>query len=131
MIFDHLVGFDNEVQAQTDPVVGNFYVEGVWQSDICFPGQRAWDPDYDSISSVTDPITGIDIETVIHQYFPYWYITVSLPEVSQEIQDHPTCRLIWDRINQIVIFSSQPPGQMRKLQLEPVPAGSQFPIVEP
>jgi hypothetical protein len=52
-MIDHLMTFANEEAAKADPVVGSYFANGEWKSDICVPGVFVWAPASNTIG--TDP----------------------------------------------------------------------------
>jgi len=52
-MIDHLMTFASEAAAKADPVVGSYFANGEWRSDICVAGVFVWAPASNSIG--TDP----------------------------------------------------------------------------
>lgn len=114
-MIDHLIRFNSEAEAKSDPIVGKYYDEG-WRGDCCFPGQQVWRPEDDTV------VEG----DIAHHPLPYWYITVALETESEELRNHSTCMLVWDRDKNECLYSALPLEELRTYSISPVPAGSNY-----
>lgn len=134
-MIDHLLAFDSEVTAQSDSIVGAYWVSdsqgaGTWRSDVCIPGVFVWAPTLDIIT--TDPITGFSI--VNHTpYDNQWRIVIALPQQDMVLSGSAACELVADRdaANKglpFILQSNLSDSDLEQLLLEPVFAGSNYPF---
>lgn len=122
-MIDHLIRFNSEVEAKADPVVGAYWSEdGGWRGDCCFAGQRVWRPQDDTVE--TDPESGA--EYPVSHPLPYWYITICMDAVDDELSGHHGCMLVWDADADQPISSALPLEQLSEYALSPVPAGRTY-----
>lgn len=123
-MIDHLIRFNSEAEAKADPVVGAYWSEeGGWRGDCCFPGQRVWRPQDDTVE--TNPESGA--EYAVNHPLPYWYITISLPNVDYDLAEHSACMVVWNVIANELIYSPFMLEQLGEFRLSPAPSGRNYP----
>lgn len=117
-MIDHLIRFNSEAEAIADPVVGQYWSEeGGWRGDCCFPGQQVWRPQ--------DNTSGEDGNSVTHP-LPYWYVTVSLSQVSTDLRNHASCMIVWDTDADVSVYTAIPPESLLDYRLSPLPADRRY-----
>ena len=122
-MIDHLIRFDSEADAIADPVVGAYWSEeGGWRGDCCFPGQKVWRPEDDTVA--IDPESGA--EYAITHPLPYWYVTVSLSQVSTDLRNHASCMIVWDTDVDVSVYTAIPPESLLDYRLSPLPADRRY-----
>lgn len=87
MSIENVFLFPNEDVARADPVVGAYFVDGVWRADVCVTNLRAWDSRQD--------VTDADGNTT-HTYWPGWRICIGTGAVLSEFSNHPNLVLMSD-----------------------------------
>lgn len=87
MSIENVFLFLNEDVARADPVVGAYFINGVWRADVCVHNLRAWD----SRQDVTDADGNIT-----HTYWPGWRICIGSEDVLPEFSEHPHLVLMSD-----------------------------------
>lgn len=136
-MIDHLIRFNTEADAIADPVVGQYHYAdneaSGWRGDICITGQVCWQTSADTTSTVTD-IDGNPQQVTTHTYLPYWYITISKPELDMDLRNHPACMLVADRSAAqaknpgFILYTPIPAAMLNDYNVSPMPMGSNYPF---
>lgn len=119
-MIDHLIRFDTEDDAKADQIIGSYWsAEAGWRGDICFPCRV--------FTETTEN------EITVRQYLPYWYLWLALPELDTTVTALPHCmvaadREAADRGEPFIKHSTIPPEDLGLYHVEPVIAGSNYPL---
>jgi hypothetical protein len=128
-MIDHLMTFANEEAAKADPVVGSYFANGEWKSDICVPGVFVWAPASNTIG--TDP-NGYSY-IVRRAYDANWRVIIAKAAPDASLLSLPSCHLVADREaatagRPFILQSILGEAQLAELALEPMFAGSSYPF---
>jgi hypothetical protein len=128
-MIDHLMTFTNEEAAKADPVVGSYFVNGEWRSDICVAGVFVWAPAGNTVG--TDPNGTSYI--VRHAYDTKWRVIIAKGTPDPSLSSLPSCHLVTDREAAaaglpFILQSILSEAQLAELALEPTFAGSSYPF---
>ena len=128
-MIDHLMTFASEAAAKADPVVGSYFANGEWRSDICVAGVFVWAPARNSIG--TDP-NGTSY-VVRQSYDTNWRIIIAKAAPDPTLLSLPSCHLVADREaaaagRPFILQSILSEAQLAELALEPTFAGSSYPF---
>jgi hypothetical protein len=128
-MIDHLMTFANEEAAKADPVVGSYFANGEWKSDICVPGVFVWAPASNTIG--TDPNGNSYI--VRRAYDANWRVIIAKAAPDASLLSLPSCHLVADREaatagRPFILQSILGEAQLAELALEPMFAGSSYPF---
>ena len=118
MTLDHLLRADDEAAMRA--ALPGYWIapyddmpDGAWRGDVCIPHAQVYVRDGDT-----------------REYFPGWFIIVSLPALSTALRDLPgnACRLIANREAAQVVYVAPDitPGALAAAVIEPLFAGSQY-----
>jgi hypothetical protein len=128
-MIDHLMTFANEEAAKADPVVGSYFANGEWKSDICVPGVFVWAPASNTIG--TDPNGNSYV--VRRAYDANWRVIIAKAAPDASLLSLPSCHLVADREaatagRPFILQSILGEAQLAELALEPMFAGSSYPF---
>jgi hypothetical protein len=128
-MIDHLMTFANEEAAKADPVVGSYFANGEWKSDICVPGVFVWAPASNTIG--TDPNGNSYV--VRRAYDANWRVIIAKAAPDPSLLSLPSCHLVADREaaaagRPFILQSILGEAQLAELALEPMFAGSSYPF---
>jgi hypothetical protein len=128
-MIDHLMTFANEDAAKADPVVGSYFMNGEWRSDICVAGVFVWAPASNTIG--TDPNGNPYV--VRHAYDANWRVIIAKAAPDPSLSSLPSCHLVADREaaaagRPFILQSILGDAQLAELALEPTFAGSTYPF---
>jgi len=128
-MIDHLMTFANEEAAKADPVVGSYFANGEWKSDICVPGVFVWAPASNTIG--TDPNGNSYV--VRRAYDANWRVIIAKATPDASLLSLPSCHLVADREaaaagRPFILQSILGEAQLAELALEPMFAGSSYPF---
>jgi hypothetical protein len=128
-MIDHLMTFANEEAAKADPVVGSYFANGEWKSDICVPGVFVWAPASNTIG--TDPNGNSYV--VRRAYDANWRVIIAKAVPDASLLSLPSCHLVADREaatagRPFILQSILGEAQLAELALEPMFAGSSYPF---
>jgi hypothetical protein len=128
-MIDHLMTFANEEAAKADPVVGSYFANGEWKSDICVPGVFVWAPASNTIG--TDPNGNSYV--VRRAYDGNWRVIIAKAAPDASLLSLPSCHLVADREaaaagRPFILQSILGEAQLAELALEPMFAGSSYPF---
>ncbi|MFZ0836065.1 MAG: hypothetical protein WAM77_01315 [Xanthobacteraceae bacterium] len=121
--------FANEEAAKADPVVGSYFANGEWKSDICVPGVFVWAPASNTIG--TDPNGNSYV--VRRAYDANWRVIIAKAAPDASLLSLPSCHLVADREaaaagRPFILQSILGEAQLAELALEPMFAGSSYPF---
>ena len=127
-LIDHLLTFASEAAAQTDPIVGAYWIvsdsdsPGGWRGDVCIPAVSVYTKNADGSRNQS----------------PGWFIVISLPALDPALQNAgngTACVLIADRdaanagnANFILYAPGLSQQQLAATFVEPTFAGSNYPF---
>ena len=126
-MIDHLLTFASEAAAKADPIVGTYFLNGEWRSDICAAGVFVWAPA--SNTTGTDPNGSPYV--VRHSYDTNWRIIIASAAPDPSLSSLPSCQLVADREaaaagKPFILQSMLNETQLAELALEPTFAGSSY-----
>jgi hypothetical protein len=123
-MIDYLLAFTNEVAAQSDPVVGAYWVAfpkggGCWNSTFCVPDIFVWSPSQDTTVN----------QQVVHTPFDAnWRVLIVSLQPNSSLLNHSACELAWDVDAQQLLKLNMTPQQLDALMLQPVISGRNYPF---
>jgi hypothetical protein len=128
-MIDHLMTFESEAAAKADPVVGSYYANGKWRSDVCIADVFVWAPASNSIS--TDPNGSPYV--IRQRYDTNWRMIIAKAASDPSLSSLPSCHLVTDREaaaagRPFILQSILSEAQLAELNLEPTFAGSSYPF---
>jgi hypothetical protein len=128
-MIDYLMTFASEAAAKADPIVGSYFVDGQWRSDICVADVFVWVPASNTIG--TDP-NGTPY-VVRQAYDTNWRVIIAKPAPDPSLSLLPSCHLVADRDaaaagRPFILQSILSEVQLAGLALEPTFAGSSYPF---
>lgn len=128
-MIDHLMTFASEADARDDPVVGTYFVDGQWRSDICVAGVFVWMPASNTIG--TDP-NGTPY-VVRQSYDANWRVIIAKAAPDPSLTSLSSCHLVADREGAaagrpFILQSILSEAALADLALEPMFAGSNYPF---
>jgi hypothetical protein len=128
-MIDHLMTFANEEAAKADPIVGSYFANGEWRSDICIAGVFVWAPASNTVG--TDP-NGTSY-VVRHAYDTNWRLIIAKGAPDPSLLSLPSCHLVTDREaaaagRSFILQSILSEAELTGLALEPTFAGSSYPF---
>jgi hypothetical protein len=77
-MIDHLMTFASEAVAKADPVVGSYFANGEWRSDMCVAGVFVWAPASNTIDT-------------------NWRVIIAKAAPDPTLLSLPSCHLVADR----------------------------------
>jgi hypothetical protein len=92
-MIDHLMTFESEAAAKADPVVGIYFVNGEWRSDVCVVDVFVWSPASNTIG--TDPNGSPYV--VRQSYDTNWRMIIAKATPDPSLSSRPSCHLVTDR----------------------------------
>lgn len=125
-MLDHVLMFVNEDAAHDAlAAYGQRTAEGwQWAAHVIAPQKAV------TARAVVEFVDGVLEVTTPEQTIPGFFLTVSLPELSEALRDLPdnACRLIGRRADGAIIYTAPDfnPVMLTSVILEPVPAGSRY-----
>jgi len=111
----HLLQFDDEQSAISDPVVGLYHYPALEGSD---PSPAHWD------QSVTFPNETVYITGALQAGF---WIIVATDDANVSLAQQAYCRLAWDNVSAALLGGTLTSNDMSTLFVTPVPEGAHNP----
>ena len=126
-MIDHLMTFESEASAKADPVVGSYFVNGEWRSDVCAVNVFVWAPANNTVGIDPNGSTYV----IRKAYDTNWRMIIAKATPDQLLSSLPSCHLMVDREaaaagRPFILQSILSDAQLAELDLEPTFAGSSY-----
>lgn len=128
-MYDYLLRFPSRPDAVRDSAMQRDALADLFAMDHVVSDVRTWQANKDR----QDGRDELGEVLVRHDYDQGYALLVSLPDLVPELRYHPATILVVERERanaraaNAVIMTTLPPGHLRQLRFEPVPAGADYP----